>query len=57
MSAEDLAGRILELENDKARVFSKIAAHCRALDLSATQAHRSQPLLECEGPSSRRAML
>lgn len=57
MSAEDLRGRILELENDKVRLFSNIAAHCHALDLSATQAHRSQPLLKCEGPSLRRAML
>ena len=31
MFAEDLAGRILGFESDAARVFSKIAAHRRAL--------------------------
>ena len=38
MFAEDLAGRIFGFESDAARVFSKIAAHRRALGRPISQA-------------------
>lgn len=37
--AEDLAGRILAFESDAARVFSRIAAHLRALGKPVSHAN------------------
>jgi predicted nucleic acid-binding protein len=39
MFTEDLAGRIFGFESDAARVFSKIAAHRRALGRPIRHAH------------------